>query len=368
MSRHRVAIVGAGIGAEHLTGYLANPDQFDVAAICDLDAARAEPLVQEARAGGSSAEYAGDIDALLNDETIAVIDVCLPPQLHKSTVTSALAKGKHVVCEKPLVASLADVDEIAAALAQTDRLLMPVFQYRFGNGMGALLDLMGAGLAGSPLVSTIETHWNRLADYYTVAWRGKWATELGGAVVGHAIHNHDLLCRVLGPVASVQAELATRVNDIETEDCASILYRMNNGALVTSSVTLGGAIDHSRLRFCFEHLTVESGLEPYNPGTGPWQFQARGPQETLADAQAAIDEVVAAHISHAEGYARQFERLGQALNGTASLPVTLDDARASLELITAIYQADATGTRITLPLQTDSPGYTDWSAAATKSH
>jgi predicted dehydrogenase len=364
MTRHRVAIVGAGIGAEHLTGYLANAERFDVAAICDLDATRAESLVQRAREGGSATHYADELDAVLADSSLDVIDICLPPQMHKQTILKALSADKHVVCEKPLVASLAEVDEIAQALSNTDRLLMPVFQYRFGNGMGALLELMDSGLTGKPLVATIETHWNRLSDYYEVPWRGKWATELGGAVVGHAIHNHDLLMRVLGPVASVQAELATRVNPIETEDCASIICRMRSGALVTSSVTLGSASDQSRLRFCFEHVTAESGLEPYNPGTAAWQFQARGSESSLAEKQVAIDDVVKAHIPHVEGYARQFERLDQALRGQANLPVTLDDARASLELITAIYAAHATGTRVDLPLSAHSPGYTDWSIAA----
>jgi predicted dehydrogenase len=55
-----------------------------------------------------------------------------------------------------------------------------------------------------------------------VPWRGTWAGEAGGAILGHAIHAHDLLCRYFGPVAQVQARLATRVNEIETEDCAAV--------------------------------------------------------------------------------------------------------------------------------------------------
>jgi predicted dehydrogenase len=37
----RVAIIGAGIGAEHLAGYRALPDRFAVATLCDLDTDRA---------------------------------------------------------------------------------------------------------------------------------------------------------------------------------------------------------------------------------------------------------------------------------------------------------------------------------------
>lgn len=364
MSRHTVAIVGAGIGSEHLTGYLANRDAYEVVAICDLDEPRARPLVEAARSGGSKANYKPDLISLLSDDSIDIIDICLPPQMHKDAIVAALAHGKHVVCEKPLVASLSEVDDVAAALANTDRLLLPVFQYRFGNGVAALLALQEAGLTGSPLVGTVETHWNRMSDYYSVAWRGKWATELGGAIVGHAIHNHDLLMRVFGAVSSVQAELATRVNPIETEDCASIIYRMASGALVTSSVTLGSARDQSRLRFCYEHLTAESQLDAYRPAAGPWTFTARAPQNELDAAQARIDAVLDQQADELEGYAGQFFRFSEALAGKSALPVSLNDARVSLELITAIYQADASGARVSLPLTEEAPGYGGWQSAS----
>ena len=64
---------------------------------------------------------------------------------------------------------------------------------------------------------------------------------------------------ILGPVSNLFAKLTTRVNDIEVEDCAALSIEMENGTLVTSSITLGAANDTSRLRFCFEGLTAESG-------------------------------------------------------------------------------------------------------------
>ena len=39
-----------------------------------------------------------------------------------------------------------------------------------------------------------------------------------------------------------------------------------------SWVTLGAATETSRLRFCFENLTVESSQSPYKPGAEPWMF------------------------------------------------------------------------------------------------
>jgi predicted dehydrogenase len=352
MRRIRVAIAGAGIGAAHLDGYLANPDLFEVVTVCDLNAKRAARLADRAGCdrNGSYAEALGRGD-------VDLLDVCLPPGLHKSAILEGLLAGKHIICEKPLTGSLADLDEIIRAAETSSNLVIPIFQYRFGNGIESLCRLIEAGLAGKPLVATAETHWHRPAKYYSVEWRGKWATELGGAIVGHAIHAHDLLVKVLGPVASVQATVATRVNDIEVEDCAAISLEMANGALVTSSVTLGCAYDESRFRFCFANLTAEGGrgLDPYNPGTSPWTFTAREPAR-----QAAIDALLAATPAHAEGFTRQFELAHDAIVNGRPTPVSLIDARHSLDLITAIYQSSRDGTRVGMPLSSESDGYEGW--------
>src|SRR5690606_22551768 len=104
-----------------------------------------------------------------------------------------------------------------------------------------------------------------------------WAGERGGALLGHAIHIHDLLPWLVGPVTQVFADTATRVNAIEVEDCAALSIRMGDGALITSSVTLGCATDISRMRLCFEGFTVESDHSPYALSDKAWTFTARAP-------------------------------------------------------------------------------------------
>jgi predicted dehydrogenase len=346
----RVAIVGAGIGAEHLSGYLALPDRFAVAAICDLDLARARPLGE--RAG---CPVIGDHRAVLADPSIDLVDICLPPHLHFPVAIEALAAGKHVVCEKPLVSSLREADDLIAAAERADRRVFPVFQYRYGPGFARLAALQAAGLTGQAQVATLETHWNRPASYYAVPWRGKWATERGGAVLGHAIHIHDLLTMVLGPVASLQAELGTRVNDIEVEDCAAIAIRMRSGALVTSSITLGAADDTSRLRFVFAGLTAQSGSKPYAPALDAWSFTARAPVD-----QAQIDAVLAGVPEARGGFAGFLEAVADALDGRGGREVTLADGRASLDFVTAVYHAARTGTKVALPLAPGHALYGDW--------
>jgi predicted dehydrogenase len=347
----RVAVVGAGIGAQHVEGYLANPGRFEVAVICDLDRARAETLA--AKAPGAAVETG--LDAVLAREDIGIVDVCLPPKLHVPTIIRSLEAGRHVVCEKPLAASVAEVDDVARVAEATGRKVVPVYQYRFGNGLWKARRLVESGLAGRPLVATVETHWNRLPAYYDVPWRGKKATELGGAIIGHAIHAHDLLQCVLGPARRVHARVATRVNAIETEDCAAALVEMASGALVTLSVTLGSAEEITRLRLCFEHVTMESNLAPYRPGIEPWRFLPRGSRT-----QAEIDAVLAGVPPRQEGFAGLFEAMHAALEGQGPWPVTLQDARQSLELATAIYVSSHEGHPVDLPLGPEHAGYAGW--------
>lgn len=333
-----VAIVGAGIGAEHLKGYLALPERFAVKAICDLDVERARGV-----ANGTSIHVTADLDEVLADPSIQLIDVCLPPHLHFPITLKAHAAGKDVVCEKPLVRSLEEANALLESVKTTGRSIFPVFQYRFGPAMRQLRALIDAGLAGKAYVASSEVHWNRGKGYYDIPWRGTWKGECGGAILGHAIHAHDLICYVLGPVDEVFTMADTRVNTIETEDCAALSFRMKNGALATSSVTLGAAQDTSRLRFCFEGFTAESGSLPYRPAEDKWRFIARAPTT-----QAQIDAVLATVGDGENGFTGFVEAIADAMEGRGGKEVTVTDGLQSIELVTAIYRSAREGKPVRL--------------------
>lgn len=333
-----VAIVGAGIGAEHLKGYLALPERFSVKTICDLDVERARGV-----ANGTSIHVTADLDEVLADPSIQLIDVCLPPHLHFPITLKAHAAGKDVVCEKPLVRSLEEANALLESVKTTGRSIFPVFQYRFGPAMRQLRALIDAGLAGKAYVASSEVHWNRGKGYYDIPWRGTWKGECGGAILGHAIHAHDLICYVLGPVDEVFTMADTRVNTIETEDCAALSFRMKNGALATSSVTLGAAEDTSRLRFCFEGFTAESGSLPYRPAEDKWRFIARAPTT-----QAQIDAVLATVGDGENGFTGFVEAIADAMEGRGGKEVTVTDGLQSIELVTAIYRSAREGKPVRL--------------------
>ena len=353
MSRvYNVAIVGLGIGRSHLIeGYLPNADKFKVIAVCDLNQERLDAFADEYRIPRRTTSFA---DLLAMDD-LDIIDVCTPPMVHRGQILEGLAAGKHVICEKPLVGSLAQADEVIAAEKQARGRLMPVFQYRYGDGIQQARAIIEAGIAGKPFVATAETLWTRGADYYAVPWRGKWATELGGTLMTHAIHIHDIVTYLMGDVSRLFGRVATRVNDIEVEDCVSASCELASGALASFTATLGATEEISRIHLAFENVTFESDYAPYQPGTKPWRIVPRSPE-----VDARIQSLLTGWKHVPPRFTGQFERFYEALETGGPLPVTSADSRRALELVTAFYHSSATHQDVVLPIGPDHPRYESW--------
>jgi predicted dehydrogenase len=356
MSRKlRVAVVGAGIAQRHMIGWRWNKDLFEVPVLCSLDEERGRQVCAEYEIP----EFTNDVESLFGRDDIDIIDICTPPHNHFELTRKAIEAGKHVICEKPLYGSVAEVDQMMEIVGKTNLKFMPIFQYRYGTGLQKLKHLVDRGLTGPAFMTTIETHWWRPPAYYEVEWRGKWSTELGGGLLGHAIHAHDMLNYVHGPCAELFAFADTLLNQIEVEDTMALAVRMQNGSLATLSMTLGSREEISRLRFCFKDLVAESVRLPYTPGRDPWTFKAGDEAH-----QAKVDAALAEYEEHEDGYTRQFELFHAAIVNDTEPPVTLQDARNSLELVTAAYYSARTSQAAAFPIGREHPLYQSWLPSA----
>lgn len=346
----RVGVAGSGVGQAHIRAFQNLRDQFEVVVLCGTQ----ESKTRDIAANYGIPRFSTDIGELYRMDDLDVIDLCTPSHQHVEQVQQALAAGKHIVCEKPVAGSLREVGELIQAEAASERRVMPIFQYRFGRGLQKLRFLVEEGVVGQAYLSTVETAWRRRAGYYAT-WHGQWETELGGALVTLAVHAHDVLTYVIGPARRVLAHTATLVNPIETEDCVSASLEMADGSLASLSITTGSAMQISRHRFCFSNLTAESNTEPYRNTADPWTFTGDSPE-----LEKRIEETLSRFVPLPENFEGQFYRFYQALQNNTELPVALADARASLELITAIYHSAQTGQAVELPLGKDHPKYASW--------
>jgi D-xylose 1-dehydrogenase (NADP+, D-xylono-1,5-lactone-forming) len=91
----------------------------------------------------------GGYEALLADPEIDVVYNPLPNALHATWTIRAVQAGKHVLCEKPLAITVAEVDAVAEAAAATRRVVAEAFMYRHHPQTLRLAQLVHEGTIGT---------------------------------------------------------------------------------------------------------------------------------------------------------------------------------------------------------------------------
>jgi predicted dehydrogenase len=158
----------------------------------------------------------------------------------------------------------------------------------------------------------IINRWQRDKSYYE-GWRGDWTKALGGCATSHAIHAIDLGIRLHGMPMMVSAGMNTSLGVETYADIfmgePGLMFRI--AAIVSPHVETGG------FNFGDQHL----------------------------------------------GFVTQFRLTHEALTSGGPLPVTLAEARQSLEVLTAAYWSAYTGEPVMLPIEPDHPFYRGWASA-----
>lgn len=348
-----ILVVGAGaIAASHLPAWLSQPGVR--ATLVDADATRARALAAKVDAEVGVVESLAAGLALKPDAA----HICTPPFLHAPMAREALDAGVHAIVEKPPAASLAELDGLIALAEKRGLLLLPIVQVRVHSGSYLLRALRDAGLTGRFLHGTVETHWRRDMGYYSVPWRGKHATEIGGPWAGLAIHGLDTVLPHLPPIVAVQAHSSTLNHPIEVEDCGAAVIRCAGGAWLVYTVTTHAHREMSTGRLVFEHLEVRFGPEPYAYGEKPWPVICADPER-----QKRVDACIAAIVEPAtpagqdQAFHRQTAQWCEVLRGGDPRGRDMASYRPTFELLTAIYAASKSGGPVTLPIATDHPQY-----------
>ncbi len=126
---------------------LAASERNELVAVASRDAARAESYAAEHGIPLAFASY----DALLASDDIDVIYNPLPNSLHAPLTIAAAEAGKHVLCEKPLALTVAEVDAITAAAAANGVVVAEAFMYRHHPQTLRVCELVADGAIGRPL-------------------------------------------------------------------------------------------------------------------------------------------------------------------------------------------------------------------------
>ncbi|GGN08889.1 dehydrogenase [Terrabacter tumescens] len=259
-----VAVIGAGMaGRAHCAGYRTAPTLFDpplppIRYVAVIDAN--EAVAKDAAGRYGYERHGTDWRELLDDDDVQVVSVVVANHLHREIVEALLAAGKHVLCEKPLAASLEDARAMVAAAEAHPELVSGVgFVYRRQPAVAAIRDLV-VGELGE------VSHFNGRywCDYARssetpMAWRYKGGPGTG-ALADIGSHLIDLAEFVCGPMTSVsggafttkvteravplgttyghaRAELSDVREPVENDDVATFTAHFASGAVGTFSIS-----------------------------------------------------------------------------------------------------------------------------------
>lgn len=386
-----IGIVGAGrIFEQHAIACTALGSRARLLAVSDVD----DLQVRKATSQHFIPLAFNDHRQILERKDIDVVIVCTPPSLHEQIVTDALEAGKFVICEKPLAHTLESADRIIAVAQKYPGKLSTVFQFRYLPEVQRTLWLRDQGRLGRLLFG----RFSRFAKWETPArkaksgagakpakkrsaWWGQWETAGGGMVMTQLIHEIDLMCHIFGQATEVTATIDTLREPIESEDSCTATVRFECGALVCCYGTMTAQRSNHGFDVIGDRASAHFpwALESLDTGWRDESLQSVLQAYPLAQQASPAPKSLKRALRPWKAEKKEKDKKGKqpatsahtpyladvinAIIAGRSLPIGVDEARASLEICTAIYSSALTGQPVSLPLDHTNNCYTGVTAA-----
>lgn len=298
----RVGLIGAGaIAATHLDAWQA------LGAECVISS-RTRPTALAERFG---VEIADDADALI--DRVDIVGILAPTPTHLDLALRAMARGRHVVCEKPLALTSAEAQRLAEAADAAGVRLLPAHVVRYFAAYRRIQQAVVAGGIGA--LQTLRL--SRAGAGPTTAWF--YDENAGGGLIRDLlIHDLDQALWLAGPVTAVSARqdppsiggrLSAPVTAaVELTHASGVTSRIDGGWLgegvpfrtTIEAVGTAGALAHDSLA----HDSADgAGAVPAAPGHLPPQTDDHPYRAQIADFAEAIRTGRDARVTPADGVA-----------------------------------------------------------------
>jgi len=311
-----------------------------LAAVCDAD----EELANRFGRFYDAKHIYLDYDQMLANQHVEAVIIGISDAFHVPAALKALAAGKHVLCEKPIGIAVEEVEELAAAVRKSGRVLQIGHMLRFDPGIESAKDFISARM-GEMLALRAwycdSTHRYAMTDaVQPLARMGSKVLRPDGDpkadkqryyMLAHGSHLVDLARYLGGPIRAVQARLNQRFG----AHCWFIDVDFTSGAIGHLDLTIGVRMDwHEGFQIYGENGSASAKI--YNP----W-FYKSSDVELFHEDSATTTRVLGAD-SHF--YRRQLEGFADSvLSGAPMRGANIADGVASIKTMVAIAQSVTSG-------------------------
>lgn len=281
--RLRYAMVGGGrdafIGAVHRHAMALDGHYELVAGALSSSLEKAQASGRDL--GLNDSRNHGSWQALLEDELkrprderIDVVSIVTPNHVHYEVARAFVDAGFHVVCDKPLVHTSAQADDLVARVAKQGTVFAVTYNYTGYPMVRQAREMVRSGAIGAVRKVIVEYHQGWLATQLeaTAHKQAGWRTDparsgVAGAIGDIGSHAENLAATVTGlEIESLCADLTSFVPGRRLDDDGNLLLRFGGGArgvLIASQIEVGHEND-LRLRVFGERGTLEWHQEDPN--------------------------------------------------------------------------------------------------------
>jgi 1,5-anhydro-D-fructose reductase (1,5-anhydro-D-mannitol-forming) len=283
----------------------------------------------------------GSYGALLDRDDVDLVVVSNANDRHREVVAEAFARGKHVLCEKPLALSTANAEAMAGAADAAGRSLFVGYHLRFLDIVAESRRRIAGGDVGAPLELRLSRA-SQFAPGEVRAWRQELGRAGGGVLCDVAPHLVDLVGHLTGePIVAVHATARPERSSGIPDDRVVLTLSLGNGgvAVVTASRGVVGAeselhVHGSAGALCTSSLRWAQTHELraiHAPGDGR-----------------AADRVVTA-FDAGEPHVREIEAIVTALDGAQTPVARAKDGILGVRVLEAAIASLESGRMVALP-------------------
>lgn len=345
----KVGVIGVGgIARTHYPGWITSPHTEMVAFSDNVP----ETLQKAGKEHGITRLYDNAADMFADDD-IDIIDVCTPNMYHAPLSIQGLAAGKHVICEKPLAPTPADIHEMIKARDKSGKLLMTAQHFRYQGSSKALKAEVAAGKLGD--IYHARSWMLRRSGAPTRAGFVQKKHSGGGPCIDIGVHILDLTLWMLGfpkPVSVsgiTQDKLAKQPGAFsnwgdavpsfwDVEEFAAAFVRFANGGTLVLEVS-----------WLLNHKTTGEDMQMWLYGT---EGGSHWPSNELLRTDKVLKQHYNTQLVNAEGgldpHAKECIAFAEAIVEGKPSPVPPEESLDVITILDALYRSSAAGKEIQL--------------------
>ena len=327
-------------------------DHAEIIAVADIDRATASDMARKYNVP----KIYDDVAAVATDDDIDAVILGTPPNLHAPHAEICASQGKHILCEKPMAATVGDCQRIIDTCEQNNVHLQMGHMKRFMRGNQKVKAIIDSGALGKIFMA--ECHWDCAVPQLIGTYREQTVT-MGGSLQDHGPHAFDLIRWWIGQdIIEVSASIRSVHPERPTEDAAAVILEHESGVFSYYHMTrISYGREHTqdvyriygtegtlvvRNDHHFPTMSLESPeIILYRPGDVIQRF------ETIHGFN--VDEAMELNFP----FYNQLMAFCETIEENTSPRVTGEDGKHVIEAVIAAYLSSTENCKVTLPLEKD---------------